>query len=104
MGWPACGAGSSRMMLTAVLADGMWPCWQERELHEAQSKYKNLKADFQYNLKLIEDRDAELKRNDAAFVNLQEAIRQRDTHISDLRVKVSNVCVCASSSVFAGLH
>ena len=77
---------------------------QERELHEAQSKYKNLKADFQYNLKLIEDRDAELKRNDAAFVNLQEAIRQRDTHISDLRVKVSNVCVCASSSVFAGLH
>lgn len=82
----------------------MAPCWQERELHEAQSKYKNLKADFQYNLKLIEDRDAELKRNDAAFVNLQEAIRQRDTHISDLRVKVSNACVCASSSVFAGLH
>ena len=74
---------------------------QERELHEAQSKYKNLKADFQYNLKLI---DTELKRSDAAFVNLQEAIRQRDTHISDLRVKVSNACVCASSSVFAGLH
>ena len=74
---------------------------QERELHEAQSKYKNLKADFQYNLKLI---DTELKRSDAAFVNLQEAIRQRDTHISDLRVKVSNSCVCASSSVFAGLH
>ena len=79
----------------------MAPCWQERELHEAQSKYKNLKADFQYNLKLI---DTELKRSDAAFVNLQEAIRQRDTHISDLRVKVSNACVCASSSVFAGLH
>ncbi len=79
----------------------MAPCWQERELHEAQSKYNNLKADFQYNLKLI---DTELKRSDAAFVNLQEAIRQRDTHISDLRVKVSNVCVCVSSSVFAGLH
>ena len=56
--------------------------------------------DFQYNLKLIEDRDAELERlflradtrasdvvcrYDSAFVNLKNMVRDRDAEISDLK-------------------
>ena len=76
-------------------------------------------VDFQYNLQLIQDRDAELQRYDAAFANLkaqilksvlssgliqksyfdtdfsellpQNALRDRDREVSDLKVSIDEV-------------
>ena len=35
---------------------------RDRQVMELRENFKKLKVDFQYNLKLIEDRDAELER------------------------------------------
>ncbi len=45
----------------------------------------------QYNLQLIEDRDAELERYDGAFANLKNALRDRDAEVSDLKVSIDEL-------------
>jgi hypothetical protein len=39
----------------------------------------------QYNLKLIEDRDAELDRYDALFANMKTVLRDRDAEVKKLQ-------------------
>lgn len=46
----------------------------QKELKEEKTKLSELKEHFKYNLRLINDRDAELQRYDALFLgNLQRA-------------------------------
>ena len=59
---------------------------RDAEIHECRENLKKLKTDFHYNLKLIEDRDAELERYDATFANMNNALRDRDVEISELRI------------------
>ena len=41
---------------------------KETELAQTRTQFQQLTADFRYNLKLLEDRDAELERLDGAVV------------------------------------
>jgi len=64
---------------------------RDQQISELRENFKKLKVDFQYNLQLIQDRDAELQRYDAAFANLKNALRDRDREVSDLKVSVDEV-------------
>lgn len=59
------------------------------------SRYDKLKEDFKFNLGLIEDRDAELGRYEAAIQGLKECLRDK----VDTIAFVSRVCF-----VFVGIY
>jgi chromosome segregation ATPase len=59
---------------------------RDAEIRECKENLKKLKTDFHYNLKLIEDRDAELERYDSTFASMTDALRERDNEISELRI------------------
>lgn len=61
---------------------------RDKSVAEAQEKLRRLKADFQYNLGLIEERDAELDRADGAVARLQEVIQTQHTEMEALRQAV----------------
>lgn len=55
----------------------------QKELKDEKAKLGELKEHFKYNLKLINDRDAELQRYDALFLgNLQHLLLYNYLHIS----------------------
>ena len=56
-----------------------------------RAKFGKLKEDFMYNLKLIEDRDAELDRYEANFESLKGVIRSKDNELNELRTEVADV-------------
>ncbi|KAM3573780.1 hypothetical protein VYU27_004282 [Nannochloropsis oceanica] len=58
---------------------------RDRALAENNEKIQRLKTDFQYNLHLIEERDAELDRADAAIASLQETLRTQVHENEDMR-------------------
>eukprot|EP00961_Rhodomonas_salina_P113657 1528858-Rhodomonas_salina.1 len=64
---------------------------RDKQLAELQDSFKKLKLDFQYNLQLFEERDAELERYDVAFANLKNVVRDRDAEISDLKVSADEM-------------
>ena len=49
---------------------------KESDLSLERSRFAKLKEDFQYNLKLIEDRDSELARYDQTFEAAERTARQ----------------------------
>lgn len=50
---------------------------READLVLERQKYTNLKSDFEYNLKLLEGRDDELKRYDLTFANLKRILVEK---------------------------
>jgi len=64
---------------------------KEKELSDQRRKFTKLKEDFQYNLKLLEDRDSELERYDTAFDNLKSVVRDRDIEVTELKVQVAEL-------------
>ncbi|KAJ1486834.1 hypothetical protein T484DRAFT_1788414, partial [Baffinella frigidus] len=50
---------------------------RDRQVAELRVSLRGMKADFEFNLKLIEDRDAELERYDGACSTLNGALRER---------------------------
>ena len=64
---------------------------KERELAEGKQRLAKLKEDFTYNLKLLEERDAELERYDASFNHLKALVRDRDIEISELKIKAAEL-------------
>ena len=64
---------------------------RDRQVMELRENFKKLKVDFQYNLRLIEDRDAELERYDATFANMKNLLHDRDTEASDLKVSIDEL-------------
>lgn len=70
---------------------------KDATIEEQLIKIDKLKEDFQYNLKLIEDRDTELERYDTMFNNFKEVIRTKDVEISELRIQVTETADVANS-------
>ena len=55
-------------------------------VREEQVLRQQLQADFEYNLKLVEERDNELAKYEAALVELRLAVHHLTTENSELKV------------------
>ncbi|XP_043925666.1 coiled-coil domain-containing protein 57 [Protopterus annectens] len=66
---------------------------QEAKLQvgEQQEKMAQLKEDFKYNLKVLEERDRELERYDLMFSQLKMVESTRQNEISDLRIQIDKL-------------
>jgi hypothetical protein len=62
----------------------------ERARAEAVAKYERLRTDFDFNLRLIEERDTELDRHEALAAHYKTTITERDKMIGDLRISLTD--------------
>ena len=60
-------------------------------IQELQQKLEKIQEDFQYNLNLIDDRDAELLEIEEKFENIRKILKQKDTEISELRATIASL-------------
>lgn len=51
-----------------------------KQLEKERQQYKQLKTDFDYNLKLIEGRDEELKQFDQKFIEMRHEMKEKYVH------------------------
>ncbi len=54
-------------------------------------QFEELKTDFQYNLKLLNERDAELDNYDASYFSSMSTITQKEALIAELQTLVTSV-------------
>jgi len=64
---------------------------KERQLNNEKVRFRKLKDDFEYNLKLLEERDQELQRYDALFSQVRNINSSRDSEISDLKIQLDDL-------------
>lgn len=50
---------------------------KERELHEERQAYNELKTDFEYNFKVIEQRDQEIYQKETQILMLEKVITEK---------------------------
>nr|XP_055099688.1 coiled-coil domain-containing protein 57 isoform X4 [Symphalangus syndactylus] len=62
-----------------------------RQLEEAQGKLRCLQEDFIYNLQVLEERDLELERYDAAFAQAREWEEARRAEVSELKIEAAKL-------------
>lgn len=60
---------------------------KDKELHDCKALFEQLKKDFKYNLKLLQDRDRELEQNDLTIEQLRAETTGHMSTISELGVK-----------------
>lgn len=60
---------------------------KEAEVEELQRRLAKIREDFQYNLRLLEDRDEELRRYDTVIENLKALVGERETQIEEMRTE-----------------
>ncbi|XP_007462441.1 PREDICTED: coiled-coil domain-containing protein 57 [Lipotes vexillifer] len=82
--WRALQAQHSQMQ-EAALQDA------QRQLEEAQGKLRRLREDFVYNLQVLEERDRELERYDAAFAQARGLEEARQAEVSELKIEVAKL-------------
>ncbi|XP_057572530.1 coiled-coil domain-containing protein 57 isoform X2 [Hippopotamus amphibius kiboko] len=82
--WRALQAQRSQMQ-EAALQDA------QRRLEEAQGKLRRLREDFVYNLQVLEERDRELERYDAAFAQARGLEEARQAEVSELKIEVAKL-------------
>ncbi|GAX80321.1 hypothetical protein CEUSTIGMA_g7759.t1 [Chlamydomonas eustigma] len=58
---------------------------KEHELADLHGKFEQLKSDFQYNLKLLEDRDAELERYDSEHAVLSASLVDKERQLQSFQ-------------------
>uniref|UniRef100_G3SRY4 Coiled-coil domain containing 57 n=1 Tax=Loxodonta africana TaxID=9785 RepID=G3SRY4_LOXAF len=63
----------------------------QRRLEEAQGQLRCLQEDFVYNLQVLEERDRELERYDAAFAQVQRAEEARQAEASELKIEAAKL-------------
>ncbi|XP_054938794.1 coiled-coil domain-containing protein 57 isoform X4 [Physeter macrocephalus] len=63
----------------------------QRQLEEAQGKLRRLREDFVYNLQVLEERDRELERYDAAFAQARGLEEARQAEVSELKIEVAKL-------------
>uniref|UniRef100_A0A8C6FYT8 Coiled-coil domain containing 57 n=1 Tax=Moschus moschiferus TaxID=68415 RepID=A0A8C6FYT8_MOSMO len=63
----------------------------QRRLEEAQGKLRRLREDFIYNLQVLEERDRELERYDAAFAQARGLEEARQAEVSELKIEVAKL-------------
>ncbi|XP_077922409.1 coiled-coil domain-containing protein 57 isoform X3 [Halichoerus grypus] len=61
------------------------------QLHEARGALRRLQEDFVYNLQVLEERDRELERYDAAFAQARGLEEARQAEVSELRVEAARL-------------
>jgi len=61
---------------------------KDRQLAEGQAMFDQLKADFKYNLKLLQDRDDELQANDATIARLSDDVSRLLATSSEVSVRL----------------
>ena len=64
---------------------------EERQLNNERVRFRKLKEDFEYNLKLLEERDQELQRYDALFSQVRNINSLRDGEVSDLKIQLDDL-------------
>lgn len=64
---------------------------KEKQLHSERIRFRKLKEDFVYNLKLVEERDAELERYDSLFSELKNIDSVRTAEVSELKIKLDDL-------------
>lgn len=74
---------------------------REKDLKKEKLRFRKLKEDFEYNLKLIEERDAELEKYDAVFGKVKQAEHTRAAEVSELLVKVDELKLKVDNEVRA---
>ncbi|XP_006886370.1 PREDICTED: coiled-coil domain-containing protein 57 [Elephantulus edwardii] len=72
--------------------EGEWRALQDAaRLEWLQGQLRQLQEDFVYNLQLLEERDMELKRYDAAFAQAQRVEEARQAEASELKIEVAKL-------------
>ena len=64
---------------------------KEKQLHNERVRFRKLKEDFEYNLKLVEERDSELERYDALFSEVKNIDSVRNAEVSELKIKLDDL-------------
>ena len=64
---------------------------KEGQLNNERVRFRKLKEDFEYNLKLLEERDQELQRYDALFSQVRNINSLRDGEVSDLKIQLDDL-------------
>ena len=64
---------------------------KDKELKQEKLRFRKLKEDFEYNLKLIIERDEELERYDAAIGKVKEAEHVKIAEVSELCVRIDEL-------------
>ncbi|GBG28799.1 Proteasome assembly chaperone 2 [Hondaea fermentalgiana] len=64
---------------------------KDEQLRVAEEKFAKLSEDFNYNLQLIADRDAELDKFDTAFAKVKEIISDKEAEASELRMQIDDL-------------
>mmetsp|Transcript_54158 Transcript_54158/g.171880 ORF Transcript_54158/g.171880 Transcript_54158/m.171880 type:complete len:154 (+) Transcript_54158:112-573(+) len=63
---------------------------REEEYGILQSKYFQLREDFQFNVKLVEDRDVELAKYESTLNSLKAAVGARDAQLIELKTSLAS--------------
>jgi len=64
---------------------------KERQLNNEKLRFRKLKEDFEYNLKLLEERDQELQRYDVLFSQVENINSLRNGEVSDLKIHLDEL-------------
>lgn len=64
---------------------------KDQALLELQQKFQLLRNDFEYNLKLLEERDKELSQYDEVFEQLKNVVNNKTAEISELHIHVDQL-------------
>ncbi|XP_028416257.1 coiled-coil domain-containing protein 57-like [Dendronephthya gigantea] len=64
---------------------------KDRELRQEKLRFRKLKDDFEYNLKLILERDQELEKYDAVIGKVKEDEHVKTAQVSELCVKIDEL-------------
>ncbi|RNA39221.1 coiled-coil domain-containing 57 [Brachionus plicatilis] len=60
------------------------------ELKDEKSKFEQLRQDFKYNLKLLEERDSELEKFEQSISNIRRQLSEKNAEISDLKIRLDD--------------
>ena len=64
---------------------------KERQFNNEKIRFRKLKEDFEYNWKLLEERDQELQRYDVLFSQVKNINSLRDGEVSDLKIHLDEL-------------
>ena len=64
---------------------------KDKELKQEKLRFRKLKEDFEYNLRLIIERDSELEKYDAVIGRVKEAEHVKTAEVSELCVKIDEL-------------
>lgn len=67
---------------------------KEKQLSEGRALFDQLKQDFKYNLRLLQERDTELEQNDVALCELRAELDTQMGAVSGMGVKLSESEKC----------